>query len=88
MEVEKITDIYGLALFGIWTALLAAVWVHILYDRHKNQNGVRQEKRENGRTSEMSARLMPASGPRGIRCLPTGATTTPLGAYGANCTDD
>ena len=37
MEVEKITDIYGLALFGIWTVLLAAVWVYILYDRHKNQ---------------------------------------------------
>ena len=37
MDVEKITDIYGLALFGIWTVLLAAVWVYILYDRHKNQ---------------------------------------------------
>lgn len=26
MEVEKTTDIYGLALFWIWTVLLAAVY--------------------------------------------------------------
>lgn len=42
MEVEKITDIYGLALFGIWTALLAAVWIFILYDRRKSRNPTRR----------------------------------------------
>ena len=40
MEVEKITDIYGLALFGLWTVLLAAVWAYILYDRRKSRNPI------------------------------------------------
>ena len=40
MEVEKTTDIYGLALFGIWTVLLAAVWTYILYDRRKSRNPI------------------------------------------------
>ena len=35
--VERSTDIYGLALFGIWTVLLAAVWVYILYGRRKSR---------------------------------------------------
>lgn len=38
MEVEKTTDIYGLALFGIWTVLLAIVWAFILYDRRRSRN--------------------------------------------------
>lgn len=42
MEVEKITDIYGLALFGIWTVLLAVVWAFILYDRRKSRNPTRR----------------------------------------------
>lgn len=35
--IVKATDIYGLALFGIWTVLLAAVWTYILYDRRKGR---------------------------------------------------
>ena len=35
--IERSTDIYGLALFGIWTVLLAAVWTFILYDRRKSR---------------------------------------------------
>jgi hypothetical protein len=35
--MERLTDLYGMSLFGIWTVLLAAVWAYILYDRHKNQ---------------------------------------------------
>lgn len=35
--MKETTDIYGLALFGIWTVLLAAVWAYILYDRHKSR---------------------------------------------------
>ena len=34
----KATDVYGLALFGIWTVLLAAVWIFILYDRRRSRN--------------------------------------------------
>lgn len=36
------TDVYGLALFGIWTVLLAAVWIFILYDRRKSRNPTRR----------------------------------------------
>jgi hypothetical protein len=36
-NMKETTDIYGLALFGIWTVLLAAVWAYILYDRHKSR---------------------------------------------------
>lgn len=36
--LERQTDIYGLSLFGIWTVLLAAVWIFILYDRKMGRN--------------------------------------------------
>ena len=45
MAVEKTTDIYGLALFGIWTVLLLLLWAYILYDRRKSRNPTRRQLR-------------------------------------------
>ena len=42
MEVEKTTDIYGLALFEIWTVLLAVVGAFILYDSQRSRNPTRR----------------------------------------------
>lgn len=36
-SVERLTDVYGVALFGIWSVMLALVWGCILYDRLKSR---------------------------------------------------
>ena len=36
--MERLTDLYGVSLFGIWTVLIAAVWAFILYDRRRSRN--------------------------------------------------
>ena len=41
-SVERLTDVYGAALFGIWTVLLAAVWTYILYDRRMSRKAKRK----------------------------------------------
>lgn len=35
--VERLTDAYGIALFGIWSIMLALVWGCILYGRYKTR---------------------------------------------------
>lgn len=43
--MERLTDLYGVSLFGIWTVLLAAVWAFILYDKRKSRYPTRRPLR-------------------------------------------
>ncbi|OIQ86936.1 hypothetical protein GALL_311950 [mine drainage metagenome] len=44
-SVERLTDVYGVALFGIWTVLLAVAWGYILYDRRRSRNATHRPLR-------------------------------------------